>query len=110
MRMFREFHESKNFFRSLNTTFLVMIPNKREAEDFKDFRPISLVESLYKLLAKVLANRLNRVIPELVNKAQNAFVGGRQIMEASLIANEVTDSMLNKKERGLLCKLDIEKV
>ena len=65
--------------------------------------------SLYKLLAKVLANRLKGVMTELVNKAQNAFVGGRQIIDASLIANEVIDSMLKKREKGLLCKLDIEK-
>ena len=45
----------------------------------------------------------------LVNTAHNAFVEIRQILEASLIANEVIDSILRKKERGLLCKLDIEK-
>ena len=110
MRMFTDFYETGKFVRSLNTTFLVLIPKKGGVEDFKDFRPINLVGSLYKLLAKVLANRLKRVMMgKLVNKAQNAFIGGRQIMDASLIANEVIDSMLKKKERGILCKLDIEK-
>ena len=75
----------------------------------KDFRPISLVGSLYKLIAKVLANRLKKVMNGLVNPAQNAFVEGRQILDASLIANEVIDSMQKRKERGVLCKLDIEK-
>ena len=46
---------------------------------------------------------------KLVNRAQNAFVGGMQILDASLITNEVIDSMLRKKERGVLCKLDNEK-
>ena len=78
--------------------------------DLKNFRPISLVGSLYKLLAKVLANRLKHVMGSLVNKAQNAFIGGRQILDASLIANDVVDSMVKKKEKGILCKLDIEKV
>ena len=54
-----------------------MISKKGGAEDFKDYRPISLVGSLYKLLAKVLAYRLKGVMHDLVNKAQNAFVGGR---------------------------------
>ena len=45
----------------------------------------------------------------LVNEAQNAFVRGRQILDAYLIANKVIDSMVNKKEKGILCKLDIEK-
>ena len=63
---------------------------------------------MYKPIAKVLANRLKRVMKGLVNMAQKAFVEGRQILDASLIADKVIDSIL-KKERGLLCKLDIEK-
>ena len=68
MRMFRELYNSNKFARSLNTAFLVMIP-KKDVVDLKDFRPISLVGSLYKLLAKVLANRLKQVMGSLVNKA-----------------------------------------
>ena len=75
MRMFKEFYDSSKFV-SLNTTFLVMIP-KKGAEEFKDFRQIGLMGSLYKLVAKVIANRLKRVMSRLVNKAQDAFVRGR---------------------------------
>ena len=50
MRMFKEFHESGKFVKSLNNSFIVMIPKKGGAEDLKDFRPIGLVGSLYKLL------------------------------------------------------------
>ena len=57
----------------------------------------------------MLANRLKKVMNKLVNSAQNAFVEGRQILDASLIANEVIDSMLKKKENGVLCKMDIKK-
>ena len=79
MRMFQEFHETEKLVRSLNTTFIVMNPKKDGAEDFKDFHPISIVGSLYKLIEKVLTNRLKNVIHSLVNEAQNAFVGGRKI-------------------------------
>nr|CAN66460.1 hypothetical protein VITISV_035842 [Vitis vinifera] len=89
MDMFKEFHEHNSFVRSLNNTFLVLIPKKSGVEDLEDCKPISLLEGLYKLLAKVLANRLKKVIGKVVSIAQNAFVTGRQILNASLIANEV---------------------
>ena len=109
MDLFKDFHERERFGKGLNSTFLVLIPKIRGAEDLKDFRPISLVGSIYKLIAKVLANKLKKVMNGLVNPAQNALVEGRQILDASLIANEVIGSMQKRKERGILCKFDIEK-
>ena len=107
--MFKDFHEQKAFLKSLNTTFLVLIPKKGGAEELGDFRPISLVGGLYKLLAKVLANRIKNVVGKVVSSDQNAFVMDRQILDASLIANEVIDSWKKRGEKGLICKLDIEK-
>ena len=74
MGFFRDFHERGRFVRSLNAMFLVLIPKKGGADDLRDFRPISLVGGIYKLLAKVLANRLKKVINRVVSPAQNAFV------------------------------------
>ncbi|RVX03217.1 LINE-1 reverse transcriptase-like [Vitis vinifera] len=107
--IFKEFHEQSSFLKSLNNTFLVLIPKKGGAEDLGDFRPISLLGGIYKLLAKVLANRLKKVLGKVVSSDQNAFVMGRQILDASLIANEVIDAWQKRKEKGLICKLDVEK-
>ena len=71
LNFLNEFHEHGRFFRSLNATFLVLKPKKNGANVLKDFRPISLVGSLYKLWAKVLANRLKRVVGKVVSKFQN---------------------------------------
>ena len=65
--------------------------------------------SPYKLIAKVLANKLKKVVSKQVNKAQHAFVEGRQVLDAPLIADEVMDSLLKRKEKGVLYKLHIEK-
>ena len=91
MSFFREFYDHSKFVKRLNTTFFVLIQKKVGAKDLRDFRFISLVGSLYKWLAKVLVNRLKKVVGNVVSKAQGAFIEGRQILDAVLIANEAID-------------------
>ena len=106
---FKEFHDQARFVKNLNATFLVLIPKKQTVEDFKDLRSINLVGSLYKILTKVLANRIKRVMDKVISKSQNAFVEGRHNLDVVLIANEIVDSTLRRNKCGLVCKLDIEK-
>nr|CAN68385.1 hypothetical protein VITISV_018352 [Vitis vinifera] len=79
-------------------------------EELKDFRLINLVGGLYKLFAKVLANRLKSAMRKLVSDSQQAIIQGRHILDAALISNEAMDSRLKVNIPGLLLKLDIEKV
>ena len=67
---FRDFHERDKFVKSLNATFLVLVPNKGGVEDLKDFRPINLMGSLYKLLA----NKIKKEMGKVISESQNAFV------------------------------------
>ncbi|KAF5471044.1 hypothetical protein F2P56_011519 [Juglans regia] len=74
-----------------------------------DFRPISLVSGVYKIISKILAKRLSEVMGKIISKSQSAFVKGRQILDSVLIANECLESRVRNSTQGLLCKLDMKK-
>jgi tripartite-type tricarboxylate transporter receptor subunit TctC len=67
MEVFQDFHTHSKFVKSINATFLALIPKKFGAVDLKDFRPISLVSGVYKIIAKVLANRLRKVVEKIIS-------------------------------------------
>ena len=74
MDVLHNFHEQVVFERSLNVSFLALIPKKSDAMEVKDFHPINLVGGMYKIISKVLANRLRKVAHSLISDSQNAFV------------------------------------
>lgn len=112
IELFNKFHKTETFVKSLNSTFLVLIPNVEGATCIKDFRP-NLVSGIYKIIAKVfakvLAKRMSKDLNKVMGVHQHAFMFGRQIKDVALIAYEVVDSLLEDGTRGVLCKLDMEK-
>ncbi|GAU39328.1 hypothetical protein TSUD_60790 [Trifolium subterraneum] len=97
---------------SLNETNICIIPKCDNPMSMKDLRPISLCNVLYKMISKVLANRLKCCLDKCVSQEQSAFVEGRSILDNALIATEVIHALKRKTKgrRGeLTLKIDISK-
>jgi hypothetical protein len=109
MNVFHDFHVRSKFESSLNATFIALIPKITGAVDLKDFCPISLVEGIYKIIAKILVNMLKMVLKKIIYKSHNAFIRGRHILDPILIAKESLDNRLRFDESGVICKMDLEK-
>nr|GEX12568.1 RNA-directed DNA polymerase, eukaryota, reverse transcriptase zinc-binding domain protein [Tanacetum cinerariifolium] len=74
-----------------------------------DFRPISLIGSMYKIIAKILANHLVVVLVDLVNEIQSAFVTDKQILDGPFILNELVQWCKKKKKQSLVFKASKDK-
>nr|GEV72802.1 RNA-directed DNA polymerase, eukaryota [Tanacetum cinerariifolium] len=92
-----------------NTSFIALIPKISNPMVVSDFRPISLIGAQYKIIAKVLANRLAQVIDSIISREQSAFIKNRQILDGPLIVNEVIRWCKRKKSKLMVFKIDFEK-
>ncbi|GJX02450.1 putative RNA-directed DNA polymerase, eukaryota, reverse transcriptase zinc-binding domain protein [Tanacetum coccineum] len=92
-----------------NSSFISLIPKTNDPIGLKDFRPISLIGCFYKIIAKVLAERIKKVIDGVIGSALNAFIKGRFILDGVLVANEAVDYLRKSRGQGLIFKIDFEK-
>ncbi|GKV51190.1 hypothetical protein SLEP1_g57860 [Rubroshorea leprosula] len=109
IRFLQEFHKNSKMVRGLNTSFIVLVPKSNNPQKIEEYRPISLIGVMYKILSKLLANRLKKVLHQVVGEQQTAFLSGRQLMDGVLIANEVIDEAKKKKRKTIMFKIDFEK-
>ena len=109
LRFFDEFHVNGVFSRGLNASFIALIPKVADPQELDEYRPISLIGCTYKILAKVLANRLKKVMHSIINERQTTFIEGRHMLHSVLIANEVVDEAKRGLKSCMIFKVDYEK-
>ena len=96
----------------LNETFICLIPKVNSPQKITEFHPISLCNVSYKIISKVLANWLKKILVDVINESQSAFVPGRQIMDNILVAFEIMYCINGRrkgKEALMALKLDMSK-
>lgn len=69
VQFMKDFHRNGCLVKGINSSFITLMPKKDNSVELADFRPISLVGSMYKILAKVLTSRLKAVLPEIISEA-----------------------------------------
>lgn len=97
---------------SINSTFIVLISKKDNQELISDFKPIILCNVIYKLVFKVICNRLKSIMPLIIYKIQSTFIPDRLIIDNMIVVYELLHSMkLNKKKKkgAMVVKLNMSK-
>ena len=84
----RSFFESGSLLKEMNHISITLVPKVPNPSTWKDFQPISCCNLVYKCISGILARRLQCVLPELIDKAQVAFIPGRSISDNILVAQE----------------------
>jgi hypothetical protein len=109
LRLFQQFYTQSLDTSSINTTYLILHPKNNCARTPAQFRPISLQNCPIKAIAKLLVNRLQKFIPQLIHGDQTGFVSSRSIFENFTYVAKLLNSCHKRKAHIMVIKLDFMK-
>lgn len=107
LKMIKGFMKKAKVGGGTNSTYLALIPKETNPKTFARFRPISLCNASYKIIAKLLATRMKPLLNRLISRNQRGFVEGRHILDNVIQVQETIHSSNQRKEKGMLIKLDM---
>lgn len=98
--MVQQLFRTRFLLKEMNATFLALIPKVDNPQIPTEFKPISLYNSTYKIISKILANRLRPVLSKIISQVQSEFMPNRKITDNIVLAQELIHTMnKNKKKR-----------
>jgi mannosylglycoprotein endo-beta-mannosidase len=109
LELFEDWFNGRLDIYKLNFAMITLIPKEEDAKEMRKFRPISLLNCVFKIFTKVITNRFALIIDRLVSQQQSTFLRGRFILESVVCAHEIIYEVHRKKEKGLVSKIDYEK-
>jgi hypothetical protein len=92
---------------STNSTFLALIPKETNPSSFTRFIPISLCNVSYKIISKIIANRLKPFLPSLISPNQGRFVEKRKMVDNIILVQEAIHSSQLRGDKGMAIKIDM---
>jgi hypothetical protein len=107
--LFKDFYDGVLDIKRLNFGLVTLIPKIDNPTDMRNFRPICLLNVCYKIITKVLTNRLANCITTVISPNQYGFIKGRYIMDGVVSLNEILHEVKKRKHSGVILKIDFEK-
>ncbi|KAJ0910951.1 putative RNA-directed DNA polymerase [Helianthus annuus] len=109
LKLFDNFYDTGMVSRGCSTSFIALLPKTSSPVRLKDYRPITLVGVISKIISKVLASRVKEIMGKVISDTQTAFLKDRFFLDGPLIINELYGWVKKSRRQGFLLKIDFEK-
>ncbi|CAI5479246.1 unnamed protein product [Closterium sp. Yama58-4] len=109
MKLIGDFEKDAVMPEAFTTAVTILLHKKGEREQLGNYRLITLLSVVYKLIAKVLANRIKKVLPRVISEHQFGFIPGRRLADVVSIVADVVDAAAEGDEDWLLLLVDLKK-
>ena len=103
------FHTTGSLPKGCNASFIALIPKVRDPSTLDQFKPISLVGVIYKIITKFLSSRMKKIMPLIIDECQSAFICERGLLDSVVMVNEILEEIKRKRKNGVCFKVDFEK-